>query len=295
MDENTEALAPTDAEIDAAWNEEDTPEEDEGGQEEKPEADQPKEEPAEKPTEEKPKEEAKPDAKPDAAESKPAEAEQPPTFTLKHLDETRTVGKDEIVKLAQQGMDYERIRTERDQLREYRKEADPALTLLKTYAENSGMTVQQYVDSLRERDLKSAGLNEQTAKAQIAVEKREAALKAREQEKAEADKKAKDEDAAKTRQEQERAAREEAKRTSMSRFLKTYPDVKADKIPQEVWHAVTQGEDLTAAYTMHRNKQLEAELAAERKNKENAKKSTGSMTTKGAGKQDEIDKWWNEE
>jgi hypothetical protein len=56
-----------------------------------------------------------------------AEAAESQAFTLKHLDEVRTVGRDEVVKLAQQGMDYERVRSERDQLRKYREEIGPAL------------------------------------------------------------------------------------------------------------------------------------------------------------------------
>ncbi len=188
----------------------------------------------------------------------------------------RTVGRDEVVKLAQQGMDYERVRAERDQLRAYREETNPALTLIKSYAEKSGMNVEQYIDSVRKAELMKSGINEQTAGAQIALEKQQASLRAQEA----------------GRREQERRT---AKLASISRFLRTYPSIKAGEIPKEVWQSVFRGEDLSAAYTFHKNRLLEAELAAERQNRENARKSVGSMSTRGAARQDEIDKWWYED
>ena len=59
---------------------------------------------------------------------------------------------------------------------------------------------------------------------------------------------------------------------------------------------MARGESLTAAYTMHRNQQLEAELAAERQNKQNQERTTGPLSAQreGDGKS-EIDKWWYED
>ena len=47
---------------------------------------------------------------------------------------------------------------------------------------------------------------------------------------------------------------------------------------------------------MHRNQQLEAELAAERQNRQNQGRTTGSLYAQreGDGKS-EIDKWWYED
>lgn len=282
MDETTEALAPTDAEIDAAWNDtavEATEDSGDGEQEPaKPEADQPKvEEPVkEEPTTDKAKEE------------KSAEADQPLTFTLKHLDEVKTVDKDEIVKLAQQGMDYERIRTERDQLRDYRKEADPAMTFLKSYADKQGMSVSQYLDFCRKQELLSSGLDEKNATATLEIEKREATDKAAAEAKT-AEEKQKQAAALETKQ------KADARQSDMSRFLKKFPDVKPDTIPPEVWKEVAKGDSIVTAYTEWRNQKLEAELAAERQNKANAQKTTGSLSTTGTGTQDEYDKWWNDD
>ncbi len=50
----------------------------------------------------------------DTAETGAEAKESDPTFALKHLDEVKTVGRDEVVSLAQKGMDYDRIREKLD-------------------------------------------------------------------------------------------------------------------------------------------------------------------------------------
>ena len=284
MDEFTEAAIPTDTEIDTAWDETEATGDDWGEGEQatsQPDADQPA-------ADETPEtaDETKPTETEDKQEDKPAEADPLLTFTLKHLDEVRTVDKDEIVKLAQQGMDYERIRTERDQLRDYRKEADPALALVKEVAAENGMTIEQYADYFRKQKLMATGLDEKNATERLALDKEKEQQKATEEAKATEEQQKQ----AATREQEQKA---EAKRNDMGLFLKKYPTIKPDAIPKEVWIDVASGVPLVAAYTEHRNKQLETELAAERQNKANAQKTTGSKTTAGAGHVDEYDKWWN--
>jgi hypothetical protein len=88
-------------------------------------------------------------------------------------------------------------------------------------------------------------------------------------------------------------------------FLKEYGHVKPDEIPPEVWKKVGEGTPLVDAYRAHEvatikaeNQRLKAEmeaaakrhkeeLEAERRNWENAKRSTGSQATAGGKK--EID------
>lgn len=282
----------SDAEIEAAWDEEEENMPDDEQETETP-ADQ--QEAEETPAEEPEKEETPPaEPKADAQEEKAAD--QPTTFILKHLDEIKTVDRDEVVKLAQQGMDYERVKTERDQLREYRKEADPAITLLKSYAKQSGSSVSEYIDRVRKQELMASGLNEQAAASMIAADKREAALNAREQAQTQAQKKLDAEDAKQKEKADAEAAQTEKRIQDMAAFIKKYPGLNPkEDIPAEVWGNVKNGETLISAYTAYRNKKLEAELAALKQNQTNAKKSTGSMTTKGKSEEDQISKWWNEE
>lgn len=282
MNEN-ENITVNEADIYAAWAEDDGPstvEADDGRMERKPEAD--------------PQPEAAPPAKEAPAareeqEEKPAEADPPELFTLKNRDETRQVTREELVSMAQKGWDYDTVRQERDQLRQYRQEADPALTLVRSYAQRNGLSVEQYIDLVRKQELIAQGINEQTADAQIRVEKQQATLQAQ----------AAEAEAARQRQKaaEERARQQsEARKQGMLDFLRAYPSIKPADIPKEVWERVAQGESLVSAYTMHRNRQLEAELAAERQNRQNQQNTTGPLNSPREGDtRSEIDKWWYED
>ena len=90
-----------------------------------------------------------------ADESAKAEEPKPETdqsFTLKHLDETRTVNRDEVITLAQKGMDYDRIRDRLDSNKEgiewYGKNAD-SVKWLEEIAQEQGMTFEELVDNTR--------------------------------------------------------------------------------------------------------------------------------------------------
>lgn len=261
-----------DDDLDAAWADE------------TPEAQEP-EPPQAHPAPEAPQAE-EPPAAPEEQEEKPAEADQPELFTLKNRDETRQVTREELVSMAQKGWDYDTVRQERDQLRQYREEADPALLMVRGYAERSGMTVEQYLDLCRRQELLSQGVNEQTADAQIRLEKQQAILEAQTRAAQEA----------RQRQEAEAQKAQEAqaaRRKDMEDFMAAHPGVKGADIPNEVWAQVAAGKSMTTAYTEYENKQLKAELAAERQNKANAQRSPGSLTNpQGEDTRSELDKIW---
>ena len=261
-----------DDDLDAAWADE-TPE--------TPAPQTPPAKPAEDPA---PAEPPAPEQPPQTPETPPAD--QPELFTLKNRDEVRQFTKDEVVAMAQKGWDYDTVRQERDQLRQYRQEADPALLMVKGYAQRSGLTVEQYLDVVRRQELLSQGVNEQTANAQISLEKQQAALEARTR----ADQEAQRQQEAAQKQAQEQQA---ARKRDMAAFLESHPGVKGADIPGEVWAQVAAGKSLTAAYAEHENRQLKAELAAERQNKANAQRSPGSLTNpQGEDIRSEIDKIW---
>lgn len=61
------------------------------------------------------------DESPAEAEQGEKQADQPELFTLKNRDETRQVTRQELIAMAQKGWDYDKVRQERDQLRQYRQ------------------------------------------------------------------------------------------------------------------------------------------------------------------------------
>lgn len=146
MYEETQDVETELQDVEGLWDEVDTQA---GEQDQPPEEQGEGETPAPEKTDQKTQEEP-------AQEEQPAD-QTPETFTLKHLDQVRQVGKEEVVTLAQKGLDYDRIRTERDELRQYRQEADPALELVKGYAQRSGMTIPDYLDFCRKQELMAGG------------------------------------------------------------------------------------------------------------------------------------------
>lgn len=242
------------------------------------------------PTAEKQDEEA-----PEGAVQTPEQAQEgekttppPESFTLRHLDDPPiTVDREEVVRLAQQGLDYERVRTERDQLWEYRAQADPALNLVRTFAQNSGMTLEAYVDFCRAQAIMADGVDEATAKAKVEMEKQQARMDAQQR-------------AAQEEQQRQQAATErekaqtEARRQDMVAFLGAYPDVKAADIPKEVWEKVAGGQSLVNAYTMYQNQQLKAQIAAKEQNQQNAAKAPGSMKSQGEKGRKTLADFWDE-
>lgn len=212
----------------------------------------------------------------------------PETFDLNYMGQVRQVSREEMTALAQQGLDYGRIRTERDELRSYRESVEPAYQLIREFAESSGMTVEAYIDYCRTQELMGKGVNEETARAQVELSKREAAVRIQEQAGLESQRQAQ----AAQQAQQERA---QAQRRDMEAFLDAYPDVKAEDIPREVFERVRAGESLVSAYAQHENQQLRAQIAAKEQNAENAAKAPGSMKSQGQGGKKTIDDYWDED
>ena len=217
----------------------------------------------------------------------PGQQGAPELFTLENRGETRQVSRDEMIAMAQKGWDYDAVRAERDQLRQDRDEAGPALELVKGYAQRNHMSVGDYLDFCRKQELMAGGMTEQDAVVKLGMEKERAALDAR-QAQAQAEEQRRN---SAQRQAQEAA---QARRRDIETFCRVYPGVDPKTIPQEVWEDVKGGSTLTQAYTLHENKRLAAELAAERKNKANQASTPGSLGGNSGAEMDEIDRIWAE-
>lgn len=268
MDENMEIMEVTDAQIDAEWD----------GIEP---ADQPEQ--VEKPAQTEQEQNEQPPA---SDVEKPAD--QPETFTIKNRDETRSVTRDELISMAQKGWDYDHVREERDQLRQYRQEADPALELVKAYAQRNNMSVPDYLDFCRKHELMASGMNQQDAEQKIRFEK----------ERAELDRRQAELNAAQQQQEsakQQALAAQQARQRDIQAFYQAYPGIDPKSIPQEVWAAVQAGQTLTNAYTMHENRRLQAEIAAMKQNEKNRAAAPGSLGGNSGKEMDEIDRLWAED
>ncbi len=250
-----------------------------------PEADQQTEEPGQE------QQEDTPEADTDTAEE-PAEQ----TFDLKFLGETKTVNRDEVITLAQKGLNYDKVLAERDTTKSELEQLGGISLLrdckefLEELAAESRMTVSDLMDYTRAETLaKKEGLDSSVALQRIKLDKDRKAFEA-EKARKEAERKAKNE------------AEEKQNRDILS-FVQAYPEVQPQDIPKEVWDSVHRdGISLTAAYSAFENKKLREEVKAWKskaetaeQNYKNQQRSTGSQSTAGVGtatKKDPIDLDW---
>ena len=201
------------------------------------------------------------------------QADVPKTWTLRHLDDVKTVGEQEMISLAQKGMDYDRIREKYD-------ESKPVMELFGRFARQNNMSIQDYTAHLRTQAMRASGMSEAEARRAVELEDREAAVAAKEA--AEAEKQAAS----------QRKADADARRTAdIQEFQKAFPEAAKDpkSIPQEVWADVRGGMSLVTAYSRYQvkaaNERAEAaqrSAAAAAQNKKNAQRAAGSMKSAGA-------------
>lgn len=229
------------------------------------------EEPADQP--ETPEEPVEPKAE-ETTEPKAETETEPPTgelYELKHLDEVKSVTREEVIALAQKGLDYDRIRAKLDAPNPYEE-------FVKEMAAAQNTTPEDFVDGTRAALLaKKENIDLSIAKQRIQLERREKALAQKER--------------AQTEAQEKQTEAERRRNDDFKAFLAAYKDVDVKSIPKEVWDSVSQGETLVNAYMRYENAQLKAQLEAEKKNNENRAKSTGSQKSSSA-KKDDFDSLW---
>lgn len=213
-------------------------------------------------------------------ETKPEEPKQETEnqrFKLKYNGEESEVDLEKVIELAQKGMDYDRIKQQRDELK-----ADSATmkrykdqdSFLKELAESSEITVEDLIEQTKARMLmsKDESLTEDEALKQVRGAKQAAEKK--ETTKAE-------------------PTPEERRQAMFANFMSAYPNVKADDIPKEVWEDAGRTFDLTGAYQRWENRELRKEIELLRQNNKNKERSTGSVKSVGSRTKDQaFDALW---
>lgn len=216
-------------------------------------------------------EEAEPETKPEADNQR---------FQLKYNGEDFDVSRDEVIELAQKGKDYDRVKSEYDKIKAdagtmNRLKSQEAF--LKELAEQSNMTVEELMENTRARMLMANddSLTEEEALKQVRSKANKEAEK-------------------KEPEQPQKATPEERRQQMFANFLATYPDVKAESIPKEVWDDAERTFDLVGAYMRHQNRELLKEIETLRQNNKNKERSTGSRKSIGASKpKDDFDEAWD--
>jgi cell division protein FtsB len=222
--------------------------------------------------------------KPEAKTEAKSEEKTDQLFELKHFGEVKTVNKDEIVPLAQKGLDYDHVKEERDAAKAEASRLKEIESFLEETARASGMSINDLIDNTRAKLISQReGIDEAAAliKAQ--------AMRAKPQQPDPAEK----------------------RRNEFFQFAKEHPDISADKIPAEVWAEVNAGKSLAESYTKYQQQQtykqqsealaaitaerdrLKAENETLKQNEKNKQRSTGTMATAGknAAKDPIYDGW----
>jgi hypothetical protein len=200
---------------------------------------------------------------------------------LKHLGEEKEFDLDdeaqlnEVLTLAQKGMDYDHVREERDGLKPMKEYED----FLQEVVKRSG------AKDIGEQILRSRAmwLMQDEAEKGNDISEADAILRIQSgKHDKPADKPA------------EQPKEQDAQHEMLMRFIDEYPDVKAESIPKEVWDDCAKNGDLVSAYRKYEIAQLKAENKKLKENESNRQRSTGSRRTAGATTpKDVFDEAWD--
>ena len=220
--------------------------------------------------------------------SEPDRAE---TFTLRHLGEDREVNRDEVIALAQKGMDYDRIREKWDGVKDDVQRLRSYESFLKELADARGGDIESLIDETRTRTL--------IAKAEAEGRTLDPSAAA-----AQAVRMRLSQSPAPTQSANTQTAEEEQGRANemIDRFISVYGNsVKAEDIPKEVWEEAAKTQDLVGAYRGFENrklkdelKKLKTDLEAAKQQTKNKQRSTGSTKSVGSSKtKDPFEEGWD--
>lgn len=214
----------------------------------------------------------------EAEKSEPVDqpkVEEPKSWKLKHNGEEVDADEAKMVELAQKGLDYDRVRGERDTFKsEHPKYADYE-KFLQEMAESAGTDVPGLMESVRVSLLvKKAQAEGKTLSEAAAIQqvRREALAKTTPK--------------AEEPVQQKTPSEEDKRRETIKAFVNSHPTVKADDIPRDVLQEGLASGDLSGAYDRWEIKQLkeklgnfQKELETAKQNQKNKERSTGSKRT----------------
>lgn len=198
------------------------------------------------------------------------------TFTLKYKGQESSYTREQLLELAQKGLDYDGLRADRDRLRD----SHPALELIDHYAKANNMTREQYMAFVRQKieddavapqikQLMDSGVPEAAAR-ELALRRlqEQRAGQIRQQQQAE--------QAARQTQEQQAADQKRADYRALVDYANKN-GIDLTELPREVIQNITQGMKPLEAYIRYENAQLRLKNSQLEQNQKNSKKNPGSM------------------
>lgn len=196
---------------------------------------------------------------------------------IKYMDkEIKIENLEDVIEKYQKGLDYERKTAKIAEL-----ENSEEMSYIKSKAEESGMTPQEYIKALKEYEAKQEETLEQQELEEM-IENGVAENIARKV--IETNRLAKDLQKEKAKLQQAEKEKEIAskKDAENAEFLRNYPDVDIKEIPKEVF-VEAEKIGLLSAYARHENAKLKSELEILKQNKINKESSPIKGTTEHGG------------
>ena len=201
------------------------------------------------------------------------------TYELHCLGRTLTVDRENVIRYAQKGMDYDRVKQQRDEALSggkegveaaaWRREHEQAVRLVEAMAQRAGLSVTALRDKLRAEELTAEGMSREAAKERVARENAERALAE------------KDTGRASTQE----AQRKEQIRREVAAFQQAHAEVDLKALLPELDDDLKQAGNLEGAFLRHENRRLtqalqtaQETLAAERQNRSNRTRTSGSQS-----------------
>lgn len=245
------------------------------------------------------------DGKPDEGQAEEKKAEEPQAsenqelperFTFQYGREQREVSREELAGLARQGLEYEAVRGQRDNLaaeleplRKFQEDNRDAVELLEDMAKEANLPIPDFLQLLSVNryaaQYERQGVDQKMARVlaseRVGREKAERAARRASQ--------AEQSPAPENGEARQPKAAQRVKE-DVGAFIRRFPDVKPEAIPREVWDRVSAGARLADAYAAWKqdqdtaavreeNKQLKLELEAAKQNGRNRQRSIGSQAT----------------
>lgn len=187
---------------------------------------------------------------------------------------------DDLITNFQKGLNYDKKNEQYEALQNSKVEQ-----YVSKKAKELGLTVDEYIDQVEEyeaeqekareqeklEEMVNNGVPEDIAREVIATSQLRKQLQAKENE-------------LKEREEAQNAKHKEEQ--EYADFIETFPNVKAEDIPKEVYEAA-QSSNLTSAYKDWLIKDLQTKLSIQQTNSKNAKSAIGSVTESGPTKKNE--------
>ena len=197
-------------------------------------------------------------------------------FSLKVNGNTYQVPREKMTELAQKGMDYDRVRQQRDAARAFQQENESTIASLKALAESvsPGMTISDLIDRMRVNMLVAQDVPEAVSTERVARENAERMLR----EKSDA--------------ESAEATKKERVNAEIRDFQAKYPGVDvSEREIREMSGDLAAGMSFVEAYQKRQLQEKESaleslrrQLEAEKKNNQNRASSPGSQSDAGSPK-----------